>query len=75
MARRLRPGNGGANNTTDVIERFHVAWANLPELPDEVAVVVRTDSAAASHRLVDHAASAEPSRARTPKRRALTAAG
>ena len=54
LAGRLRPGNAGANNTTDLTEIFDAAWDNLPELPDELAVVVRTDSAAASHRFVDH---------------------
>ncbi len=54
LAGRLRPGNAGANNTADLTEIFDLAWANLPELPDELGVVVRTDSAAASHRFVDH---------------------
>lgn len=54
LAGRLRAGNAGANNTGDLVEIFDVAWANLPELPDELEVVVRTDSAAASHRFVDH---------------------
>lgn len=54
LAGRLRPGNAGANNPADLLEVFDVAWANLPALPDELGVVVRTDSAAASHHFVDH---------------------
>jgi hypothetical protein len=54
LAARLRPGNAGANDADDQIAIVDRALAQLPELPDEVGVLIRADSAGAVHRLVDH---------------------
>jgi Transposase DDE domain group 1 len=54
LAAELRPGNAGANTAADQIA---VAEAALEQLPAEVAaeaeIVLRTDSAGASHELLD----------------------
>ena len=53
LAAMLRPGNAGANNAADHIAVFDAAMDQL-DLPDEVSVLVRTDSAGATHDFVDH---------------------
>jgi hypothetical protein len=56
MASMLRPGNAGANSAADQIA---VAEAALQQIPREhietIAVLLRTDSAGASHELLDWA--------------------
>jgi hypothetical protein len=52
LAGRLRPGNAAANSTVDQIGIFEAALAQLPDLPDELDVLVRADSAGAVHGLV-----------------------
>jgi hypothetical protein len=54
LAIELREGNAGANNAADQIRILDRAWAQLPELPDELDVLVRADTAGAVHALVDH---------------------
>lgn len=53
LAGELRPGNATANNTADQIAIIDRALAQLPELPDELPVLVRADTAGAVHGLVD----------------------
>lgn len=53
LAATLRPGNAGANDAADHIGVFDAAMNQL-DLPDEVTVLVRADSAAATHAFVDH---------------------
>lgn len=53
LAGRLRPGNAAANSTADQTAIFQAAVAQLPELPDELDVLVRADSAGAVHGLVE----------------------
>lgn len=54
LAGRLRPGNAGANNTADQVAIVDAALAQLPDLPDNLDVLVRADTAGAVHGLVDH---------------------
>jgi hypothetical protein len=54
LAIELRRGNAGANNAADQIAILDRALAQLPELPDELEVLVRADTAGAVHGLVDH---------------------
>jgi hypothetical protein len=54
LAIELRRGNAGANNGADQIRILDRAWGQLPELPDELEVLVRADTAGAVHGLVDH---------------------
>jgi hypothetical protein len=54
LAIELRKGNAGANNGADQIRILDRAWGQLPELPDELEVLVRADTAGAVHGLVDH---------------------
>jgi hypothetical protein len=54
LAGVLRPGNAGANTASDHIEIIELALAQLPRAVVEHAeIVVRTDSAAATHELTD----------------------
>jgi hypothetical protein len=56
LAGILRPGNAGANTAADHIEVLQLALAQLPVVPDGpngVAMLVRCDSAGASHEFVD----------------------
>jgi hypothetical protein len=50
----LRKGNAGANNATDQIVMGDRALTQLPELSDELEVLIRADTAGAVHGLVDH---------------------
>ncbi len=54
LAIELRKGNAGANNTADQIAMVDRAIGQLPELPDELKVLIRADTAGAVHGLVDH---------------------
>lgn len=54
LAIGLRPGNAGANKTDDLIGITDRALAQLPSLPQGLQVLVRLDSAGASHALLDH---------------------
>jgi hypothetical protein len=54
LAALLRPGNAGANDGDDHIDVFEMAMAALPELPEELRVVVRADSAGATHAFLDY---------------------
>lgn len=54
LAARLRPGNAGANNTCDQIAIVDAALAQLPDLPHNLEVLIRADTAGAVHGLVDH---------------------
>ena len=59
LAGLLRPGNAGANTAADHIEVVDMALGQLPrEVVEDAEIVVRTDSAGASHELTDelHAA-------------------
>jgi hypothetical protein len=54
LAGVLRPGNAGANTAADHVEIVELALAQLPRAVVETAeMVVRTDSAAATHEFTD----------------------
>ena len=54
LAGLLRPGNAGANTAADHIEVVELALEQLPRAAVESAqIVVRTDSAGATHELTD----------------------
>jgi hypothetical protein len=56
LAGILRPGNAGANTAADHIKVLDLALAQLPVAPDGpngVAMLVRCDSAGASHEFID----------------------
>ena len=53
LAGLLRPGNAGSNNSADHLTTLDRSLAQLPVTPDEVAMLVRTDSAGATHDFVD----------------------
>ena len=51
---KLRPGNAGANTAADQIEVSEEALEQIPaELAAEIAILLRVDSAGASHELLD----------------------
>jgi len=53
-ASKLRPGNAGANTAADQIEVSEAALEQIPvELVAEIGVLLRVDSAGASHELLD----------------------
>ncbi|HZJ05988.1 MAG TPA: IS1380 family transposase [Nocardioidaceae bacterium] len=54
LAATLRPGNAGANTATDHIAVYDAAMDQLGVLPRAVDVLVRADSAGATHDFVDH---------------------
>jgi hypothetical protein len=54
LAIELREGNAGANTAADQIRILDRAIAQLPELPDELELLVRADTAGAVHKLLDH---------------------
>ena len=54
LAVELRKGNTGANSGADQSRVLDRAVAQLPELPDELQLLVRADTAGAVHDLVDH---------------------
>ena len=49
LAAILRPGNAGANNAADHLEVFELALAQLPPSALDGSILVRSDSAGASH--------------------------
>jgi hypothetical protein len=54
MAGELRPGNAGANNAADQIQVAEQAVAQIPaEHVETIELVLRVDSAGASHELID----------------------
>jgi hypothetical protein len=53
LAATLRPGNAGSNDAADHISVFDAAMNQL-DLPDEVTLLLRADSAGATHAFVDH---------------------
>ncbi len=56
----MRPGNAGSNTTTDHIIVLDRALAQFPaELLSELDVLIRSDSAGATHGLVDYCAEAD----------------
>ena len=54
LAGVLRPGNAGANTATDHIDVLELALEQLPrQVVENAQIVVRTDSAAATHQFTD----------------------
>jgi hypothetical protein len=54
LAGVLRPGNAGANTAADHVDIVELALEQLPrDVVEEAQIVVRTDSAAATHELTD----------------------
>ncbi len=53
LAGLLRPGNAGSNDAADHLEVLDRALAQLPVTPAEREMLVRADSAAATHDFVD----------------------
>jgi hypothetical protein len=54
LAGVLRPGNAGANTASDHVQIVELALEQLPrEVVETTPIVVRTDSAAATHELTD----------------------
>jgi len=54
LAGLLRPGNAGANTASDHIDIVDLALEQLPrEVVETAQIIVRTDSAAATHELTD----------------------
>jgi hypothetical protein len=53
LAGLLRPGNAGSNNTADHLEVLDRSLAQLPVAPDDVEMLVRTDTAGATHGFVE----------------------
>lgn len=47
LAIELRKGNAGANNAADQVATLDRAIGQLPELPDELHVLIRADTAGA----------------------------
>jgi Transposase DDE domain group 1 len=60
LAGMLRPGNAGANTASDHVEIVELALEQLPrEILETRPIVVRTDSAAATHELTDELRAAD----------------
>jgi hypothetical protein len=57
LAGMLRPGNAGANTASDHIDVFETALDQLGDIPAD-RVLVRADSAGATHDFLDHLAQA-----------------
>jgi hypothetical protein len=53
LAGLLRPGRAGSNDAADHLEILDRALAQLPVVPSEVEMLVRTDTAGATHGFVD----------------------
>jgi hypothetical protein len=53
LAGLLRAGNSGSNNAADHLETLDRSLAQLPIAPRDVEMLVRTDSAGATHDFVD----------------------
>ena len=60
LAGLLRPGNAGANTAADHVEVVELALEQLPRaIVEEAQIVVRTDSAGATHELTDELRAAQ----------------
>lgn len=53
LAGLLRAGNAGSNNSADHLETLDRSLAQLPVTPTDVEMLIRTDSAGATHDFVD----------------------
>ena len=53
LAGLLRPGRAGSNNAADHLTVLDAALAQLPVTPHDHAIVVRTDTAGATHDFID----------------------
>jgi hypothetical protein len=53
LAGLLRPGRAGSNNATDHLAVLDAALAQLPVSPAETTILVRTDTAGATHDFID----------------------
>jgi hypothetical protein len=53
LAGLLRPGRAGSNNSADHLAVLDAALAQLPVTPDDTAIVVRVDTAGATHDFID----------------------
>ena len=53
LAGLLRPGRAGSNNAADHLAVLDAALAQLPVTPDDTEIVVRTDTAGATHDFID----------------------
>jgi hypothetical protein len=53
LAGLLRPGRAGSNNAADHLAVLDAALAQLPVTPAEEEIVVRTDTAGATHDFID----------------------
>ena len=53
LAGLLRPGNAGSNSAADHLTTLDRSLAQLPVTADEIEILVRTDSAGATHDFVD----------------------
>lgn len=54
LASELRPGNAGANDADDHIDTFDAAVTQLPEVVEQLPLLVRADTAGATHDFLDH---------------------
>jgi hypothetical protein len=53
LAGMLRPGRAGSNDAADHLEVLDAALAQLPMSPDDQEMLVRTDTAGATHDFID----------------------
>lgn len=53
LAGLLRPGRAGSNNSADHLAVLDAALAQLPVRPDDTDIVVRVDTAGATHDFID----------------------
>jgi hypothetical protein len=53
LAGLLRPGRAGSNDAADHLKTLDRAVTQLPVTPDEAEMLVRTDSAGATHDFID----------------------
>jgi len=53
LAGVLRPGRAGSNNAADHLAVLDAALAQLPIAPDDTEILVRTDTAGATHGFID----------------------
>ena len=53
LAGLLRPGRAGSNNAADHLAVLDAALAQLPVTPDDTEIVVRVDTAGATHDFID----------------------
>lgn len=53
LAARLRPGRAGSNDAADHLAVLDASLAQLPVSPDETEILVRVDTAGATHDFID----------------------